>query len=80
MVGGQVWNRTMDVAVFILAVLVFVAVSGALVRLVRVPLPVLQIAIGAALAWPVREINDHAARALFTEITHAEALLKGRQA
>ncbi|MBB6407697.1 Na+/H+ antiporter [Mesorhizobium sangaii] len=47
----------MDVAVFILVVLVFVAVSGALVRLVRVPLPVLQIATGAALAWPVRGIH-----------------------
>lgn len=47
----------MDVAVFILVVLVFVAVSGALVRLVRVPLPVLQIAMGAALAWPVRGIH-----------------------
>jgi len=47
----------MDVAVFILVVLVFVALSGALVRLVRVPLPVLQIAIGAALAWPVRGIH-----------------------
>ncbi|WP_256750774.1 Na+/H+ antiporter [Mesorhizobium sp. Mes31] len=47
----------MQVAVFILVVLVFVAVSGALVRLVRVPLPVLQIAIGAALAWPVRGIH-----------------------
>ncbi|RWE00227.1 Na+/H+ antiporter [Mesorhizobium sp.] len=42
----------MEVAVFILVVLAFVALSGALVRLVRVPLPVLQIAIGAALAWP----------------------------
>ncbi|RWP88409.1 MAG: Na+/H+ antiporter [Mesorhizobium sp.] len=40
-----------------LVVLVFVALSGALVRLVRVPLPVLQIAIGAALAWPVRGIH-----------------------
>ncbi|GLS40609.1 Na+/H+ antiporter [Mesorhizobium tianshanense] len=47
----------MQVAIFILIVLVFVAVSGALVRLVRVPLPVLQIAIGAALAWPVRGIH-----------------------
>jgi Na+/H+ antiporter len=47
----------MQVAVFILVVLVFVAVSGALVRLVRLPLPVLQIAIGAALAWPVRGIH-----------------------
>ncbi|AZN99334.1 Na+/H+ antiporter [Mesorhizobium sp. M9A.F.Ca.ET.002.03.1.2] len=47
----------MQVAIFILVVLVFVAVSGALVRLVRVPLPVLQIAIGAALAWPVRGIH-----------------------
>lgn len=47
----------MQVAVFILVVLVFVAVSGALARLVRVPLPVLQIAIGAALAWPVRGIH-----------------------
>nr|WP_292470842.1 hypothetical protein [Mesorhizobium sp.] len=44
----------MDVAVFILVVLAFVALSGALVRLVRVPLPVLQIAIGAALAWPAK--------------------------
>ncbi|RJT37315.1 Na+/H+ antiporter [Mesorhizobium waimense] len=44
----------MQVAVFILVVLGFVAISGALVRLVRVPLPVLQIAIGAALAWPAR--------------------------
>ncbi|BCG95082.1 Na+/H+ antiporter [Mesorhizobium sp. 131-2-1] len=47
----------MDVAVFILVVLVFVALSGALVRLVRVPLPVLQIAIGAALAWPARGLH-----------------------
>ncbi|MER9251077.1 Na+/H+ antiporter [Mesorhizobium sp. M0598] len=47
----------MQVAIFILVVLGFVAVSGALVRLVRVPLPVLQIAIGAALAWPVRGIH-----------------------
>ncbi|RUW61653.1 Na+/H+ antiporter [Mesorhizobium sp. M7A.F.Ca.US.008.03.1.1] len=47
----------MEVAVFILVVLVFVALSGALVRMVRVPLPVLQIAIGAALAWPVRGIH-----------------------
>ncbi|MER8830759.1 Na+/H+ antiporter [Mesorhizobium sp. M0938] len=47
----------MQVAIFILIVLVFVAVSGALARLVRVPLPVLQIAIGAALALPVRGIH-----------------------
>jgi CPA1 family monovalent cation:H+ antiporter len=47
----------MDVAVFILVVLAFVTVSGALVRLVRVPLPVLQIAIGAALAWPARGLH-----------------------
>ncbi|MEI9422167.1 Na+/H+ antiporter [Mesorhizobium sp. Cs1299R1N1] len=47
----------MDVAIFILVVLVFVALSGALVRLVRVPLPVLQIAIGAALAWPTRGLH-----------------------
>ncbi|TIX37034.1 MAG: Na+/H+ antiporter, partial [Mesorhizobium sp.] len=47
----------MHVAVFILVVLVFVALSGALVRLVRVPLPVLQIAIGAALAWPARGLH-----------------------
>lgn len=47
----------MQVAVFILTVLLFVAFSGALVRLVRVPLPVLQIAIGAALAWPVKGIH-----------------------
>ncbi|MEI9427266.1 Na+/H+ antiporter [Mesorhizobium sp. Cs1299R1N3] len=47
----------MDVAIFILVVLVFVALSGALVRLVRVPLPVLQIAIGAALAWPARGLH-----------------------
>lgn len=40
----------MQVAAFTLVVLVFVALSGALVRLVRVPLPVLQIAIGVALA------------------------------
>ncbi|CAH2409424.1 Na+/H+ antiporter [Mesorhizobium escarrei] len=47
----------MQVAIFILVVLVFVAVSGALARLVRVPLPVLQIALGAALAWPMRGIH-----------------------
>ncbi|MER8973875.1 Na+/H+ antiporter [Mesorhizobium sp. M0800] len=47
----------MHVAMFILVVLIFVAVSGALVRPVRVPLPVLQIAIGAALAWPVRGMH-----------------------
>ncbi|TPL90267.1 Na+/H+ antiporter [Mesorhizobium sp. B2-3-12] len=47
----------MDVALFILVVLVFVALSGALVRLVRVPLPVLQIAIGAALAWPAKGLH-----------------------
>lgn len=47
----------MDVAIFILVVLVFVALSGALVRLVRVPLPVLQITIGAALAWPAKGLH-----------------------
>ncbi|MDX8481023.1 Na+/H+ antiporter [Mesorhizobium sp. VK24D] len=47
----------MEVAVFILVVLAFVALSGALVRLVRVPLPVLQIAIGAVLAWPARGLH-----------------------
>ncbi|MGX8007877.1 Na+/H+ antiporter [Mesorhizobium sp. ORM8.1] len=47
----------MEVAVFVLVVLAFVTLSGALVRLVRVPLPVLQIAIGAALAWPARGIH-----------------------
>ncbi|MBZ9679713.1 MULTISPECIES: Na+/H+ antiporter [unclassified Mesorhizobium] len=47
----------MDVAIFILVVLIFVALSGALVRLVRVPLPVLQIAIGAALAWPAKGLH-----------------------
>ncbi|MBZ9917388.1 MULTISPECIES: Na+/H+ antiporter [unclassified Mesorhizobium] len=47
----------MQVAVFILVVLVLVALSGALVRLVRVPLPVLQIAMGAALAWPARGLH-----------------------
>ncbi|RVB76655.1 MULTISPECIES: Na+/H+ antiporter [unclassified Mesorhizobium] len=47
----------MQVAIFILVVLGFVAVSGALVRLVQVPLPVLQIAMGAALAWPVRGVH-----------------------
>jgi len=51
------WNRAMDVAIFILVVLAFVTLSGALVRLVRVPLPVLQIAIGAALAWPARGLH-----------------------
>ncbi|TPN80740.1 Na+/H+ antiporter, partial [Mesorhizobium sp. B1-1-5] len=47
----------MQVAVFILVVLVLVALSGALVRLVRLPLPVLQIAMGAALAWPARGLH-----------------------
>ncbi|WP_404927084.1 Na+/H+ antiporter [Mesorhizobium sp. ORM16] len=47
----------MQVAVFVLVVLVLVALSGALVRLVRVPLPVLQIAMGAALAWPARGLH-----------------------
>jgi CPA1 family monovalent cation:H+ antiporter len=47
----------MDVAVFVLVVLAFVTLSGALVRLVRVPLPVLQIAIGAALAWPAGGVH-----------------------
>lgn len=47
----------MQVAVFIFVVLAFVTLSGALVRLVRVPLPVLQIAIGAALAWPSRGLH-----------------------
>ncbi|TIW19531.1 MAG: Na+/H+ antiporter, partial [Mesorhizobium sp.] len=47
----------MDVAVFILVVLAFVTLSGALVRLVWVPLPVLQIAIGAALAWPAKGLH-----------------------
>jgi len=47
----------MEVAVFILVVLAFVALSGALVRLVRVPLPVLQIVIGAALAWPAKGLH-----------------------
>ncbi|MFK0688764.1 Na+/H+ antiporter [Mesorhizobium sp. IMUNJ 23033] len=47
----------MHVAIFILVVLAFVALSGALVRLVRVPLPMLQIAIGAALAWPASGLH-----------------------
>ncbi|TPN80834.1 Na+/H+ antiporter [Mesorhizobium sp. CU2] len=47
----------MEVAVFILIVLAFVTLSGALARLVRVPLPVLQIAIGVALAWPARGLH-----------------------
>ncbi|WP_192182623.1 Na+/H+ antiporter [Mesorhizobium amorphae] len=47
----------MQVAIFILVVLAFVALSGALVRLVRVPLPMLQIAIGAALAWPASGLH-----------------------
>ena len=47
----------MDVAVFILVVLAFVTLSGAMARLARVPLPVLQIAIGAALAWPARGLH-----------------------
>ncbi|MCA0012810.1 Na+/H+ antiporter [Mesorhizobium sp. B292B1B] len=47
----------MQVAVFVLVVLVLVALSGALVRLVRVPLPVLQIAMGSALAWPARGLH-----------------------
>jgi len=55
--SDNIRNRAMDVAVFILVVLVFVALSGALARLVRVPLPVLQIAIGAALAWPARGLH-----------------------
>ncbi len=47
----------MQIAFFILVVLVVVAISGALARLARLPLPVLQIAVGAALAWPVRGIH-----------------------
>ena len=47
----------MQIAFFILIVLVVVAISGALARLARLPLPVLQIAVGAALAWPVRGIH-----------------------
>lgn len=47
----------MHVAVFILVVLAFVALSGALVRLVRAPLPVLQIAMGAALASPASGLH-----------------------
>ncbi|MBN9550614.1 MAG: cation:proton antiporter, partial [Alphaproteobacteria bacterium] len=42
----------MDVAVFILVVLALVTLSGALVRLARVPLPV-----AAALAWPARGLH-----------------------
>lgn len=80
MVRKTLGNAPMQIAILILVVLVFVAVSGPLVRLVRVPLPVLQIPIGAVLAWPVRGIHvDHTMRALFSEITLTEALPKGRQ-
>jgi len=46
-----------DAAIFILVVLAFVTLSGALLRLFRVPLPVQQIAIAAALAWPARGLH-----------------------
>ncbi|WP_315919731.1 Na+/H+ antiporter [Mesorhizobium sp. SP-1A] len=47
----------MQIAVLIFVLLILVVISGAASRLVRVPLPVLQIALGAALAWPVGGIH-----------------------
>jgi CPA1 family monovalent cation:H+ antiporter len=42
----------MEIATFILIVLLLVAASGILVRFVPAPLPIIQIALGVALAWP----------------------------
>lgn len=47
----------MQIAIFILVLLLVVALSGVAVRLVRVPLPLIQIALGVALAWPVGGIH-----------------------
>lgn len=55
----------MQIAFFVLIVLVVVAISGALARLARLPLPVLQIAMGAALAWPVSGIHVEIESELF---------------
>lgn len=42
----------MNVAIAVLVLLFFVTLSGALASFVKVPLPILQIAIGLVLAWP----------------------------
>jgi len=47
----------MQIAIFVLILLAAVIASGALLKFARVPLPVLQIAIGAALAWPVGGVH-----------------------
>ena len=47
----------MELATFILIVLLLIAVSGVVVRFLPVPLPLIQIALGVALAWPAAGLH-----------------------
>lgn len=49
----------MEIATFILIALLLVAASGILARFVPVPLPIIQIALGVALAWPAAGLHVH---------------------
>lgn len=55
----------MAVATLILLLLVLVAVSGVLVRFLRIPLPIIQIALGVLLAWPIDGLHVEMEPALF---------------
>lgn len=47
----------MEIAAFVLVLLLLIAASGGLARCVRLPLPLFQILIGVALAWPVQDAH-----------------------
>jgi Na+/H+ antiporter len=53
------------VATLILLLLVLVAVSGVLVRFLPIPLPIIQIALGVLLAWPIDGLHVEMEPALF---------------
>ena len=47
----------MGLATFILIVLLLIAISGIVIRFLPVPLPLIQIALGVALAWPAAGLH-----------------------
>lgn len=55
----------MEIATFILVVLLLVAGSGVLARFLPVPLPIVQIALGVVLAWPAQGLHIQLDPAIF---------------
>jgi CPA1 family monovalent cation:H+ antiporter len=55
----------MEIATFILVVLLLVAVSGVVARFLPVPLPIVQIALGVVLAWPAKGLHIRLDPAIF---------------